>query len=489
VIGAGGRGRGIARRSKAVEGDGFDDIGISAPQASEQRPGEADPCRVGEPIVVQCVVGEPERTSEPESETFQVAKFNGDAGADVVGRAYRALDDDQGIEVRAGAAHLRRRVGADLRAAGQHGDPQRDRDEPRADEYQCAVVSVHVRVRTHGSAAGCRAAAGPEYEMMSRLTYIVIWSVALIGTSVSAQERVPRLSIVPRNPQAGSLVRISINGLTRDTTLEVTGTMAGEPLHFRADSTGALRAFGPVPVDVSDSVLARVQIRREAGGAGVTTDTLIQALHFPHRPPQQPTLRGRSRRARRLRVDRRFSTRPDSALEARIESEGARARDVGRRAHHTPQLWTASFVAPRAARITSGFGSGRVFNGRVSSSHGGVDFAGHTGDIVRAANRGVVALVDSFFLAGNVIYLDHGDGVVTGYFHLSHQNVATGDTVERGQEIGLVGATGRVTGPHLHWAARYGELTVDPMDLIVLTGGSVRAPRAKSGRKRPRGKK
>jgi murein DD-endopeptidase MepM/ murein hydrolase activator NlpD len=99
-----------------------------------------------------------------------------------------------------------------------------------------------------------------------------------------------------------------------------------------------------------------------------------------------------------------------------------------------------------------------------------VDFAGALGAPVRAANRGVVALVANFFLAGNVVYIDHGAGVVTGYFHLSRTLVAEGDTVARGQQIGLVGATGRVTGPHLHWSARYGALTVNPLDLIAIGG-------------------
>lgn len=109
-----------------------------------------------------------------------------------------------------------------------------------------------------------------------------------------------------------------------------------------------------------------------------------------------------------------------------------------------------------------------MFNGRVASRHLGVDFSGGLGAPVRAANRGVVALVETFFLAGRVVYVDHGAGVVTGYFHLSRALVAPGDTVARGQQIGLVGATGRVTGPHLHWTARYGALTVNPLDLIAI---------------------
>lgn len=112
-----------------------------------------------------------------------------------------------------------------------------------------------------------------------------------------------------------------------------------------------------------------------------------------------------------------------------------------------------------------------MFNGRVASRHLGVDFRGKRGAPVHAANRGVVALVDTFFLAGNVVYIDHGGGLVTGYFHLSETLVSTGDTVSRGQIIGSVGATGRVTGPHLHWSARYGALPVNPLDLIPLKSG------------------
>lgn len=131
-------------------------------------------------------------------------------------------------------------------------------------------------------------------------------------------------------------------------------------------------------------------------------------------------------------------------------------------------MWTASFLKPRTSVVTSEFGSGRSFNDKVTSRHLGVDFRGAVGEQVRAANRGVVALVDRFFLAGNVVYIDHGGGVVTSYFHLSKTLVAPGDSVKRGQVIGVVGKTGRVTGPHLHWAARYGENTVNPLDLLAI---------------------
>jgi murein DD-endopeptidase MepM/ murein hydrolase activator NlpD len=167
-------------------------------------------------------------------------------------------------------------------------------------------------------------------------------------------------------------------------------------------------------------------------------------------------------------VDSSFTRPLDSITAARVARENERAREVGKRAHDSPLMWTASFIRPRTSAITSEFGSGRLFNGRMTSRHLGVDFRGAVGEPVRAANRGVVALVDNFFLAGNVVYIDHGGGLVTAYFHLSKPLVSVGDTVARGQVIGLVGATGRVTGPHLHWAARYGAITVNPLDLVSL---------------------
>lgn len=290
---------------------------------------------------------------------------------------------------------------------------------------------------------------------------------ALIPISISsaAAAQGPRLQIEPRQPATGALTRLTIDRLTsHDSIVRVTGTMAGEPLHFRRLDSERMQALGAIPIDASDSVVAQVVVERQSG----TLDSLRLALKYPHQAPPVGQARGRPARASRLRVDPKFTRRLDSATEARIERENELARSVGHRAQDTPQLWSESFARPRQAKVTSRFGTGRVFNGRVTSSHLGIDYRGATGDPIYAANRGVVALVDSFFLAGNVVYIDHGDGIVTGYFHMSLPKVAVGDTVERGQEIGLVGATGRVTASHLHWSARFGALTIDPADLLGL---------------------
>ncbi len=120
--------------------------------------------------------------------------------------------------------------------------------------------------------------------------------------------------------------------------------------------------------------------------------------------------------------------------------------------------------------MTSGFGTARVFNGTVTGRHLGTDFSGAIGAPVYAANAGRVALVADFYLAGTVVYLDHGEGLISGYFHLHRARVAIGDLVTRGQRIGDVGQSGRVTGPHLHWVTRYGGVSVDPMSVVRLLG-------------------
>lgn len=312
--------------------------------------------------------------------------------------------------------------------------------------------------------------------------------VSRVPTAPAITPPSPRLAIEPRGAGGGTLVHLTIDRLPRyvgtdgtvDSIASVTGTMADEALHFypmtAADGTlEKLEALGAVPLDVSDSLVARVEVARVSGAI----DTLHVSLRYPHQAPSRPTAvatrpsrvsrsSALTRALRRLHVDRQFTRPMDSATAARVDQENELAREIGRKSQATPRLWTLSFLRPRDSKVTSRFGSGRLFNGRVQSSHLGIDYRGAMGDAIHAANRGVVALVASFFLAGNVVYIDHGDGIVTGYFHMSQPEVAVGDTVERGQEIGLVGATGRVTGPHLHWSARFGAITIDPGDLLHL---------------------
>lgn len=118
--------------------------------------------------------------------------------------------------------------------------------------------------------------------------------------------------------------------------------------------------------------------------------------------------------------------------------------------------------APVQGRLSSPFGLRRFFNGEERNPHSGLDFAVPTGTSVKAPADGVVTIVDDYFFNGKTIFIDHGQGLVTMYCHLSAQNVTVGQQVKRGQVIGKVGATGRATGPHLHWNVSLNNQRVDP---------------------------
>ncbi|WP_243310065.1 M23 family metallopeptidase [Fundidesulfovibrio agrisoli] len=138
------------------------------------------------------------------------------------------------------------------------------------------------------------------------------------------------------------------------------------------------------------------------------------------------------------------------------------------------RLWSLPLLRPVPGEVTSAFGLRRILNGQPRSSHSGLDLDGFKGEPVLAAGQGRVALVGDFYYNGKSVFLDHGNGVFSMYFHLSGIGVAEGQRVERGQEIGRVGATGRATGPHLHFGLKILGQNVDPTSLFeagVTSGG------------------
>ena len=262
------------------------------------------------------------------------------------------------------------------------------------------------------------------------------------------------IETVPARPIQGSLFRVRVTATTPAPVFELDGAVAGQRLHFRTDDRVIWESLAAVPVDSTDSIGVTLVLRSSGPPDTVRTRIAVGAGDYPHET---------------LRVAPAMA-KPDSAAQRRIEQEIARARAVSQAAHDTPKQWAGPFLRPRPGRITSPFGTAREYNGEVTSRHLGTDFAGAIGAPVYATNDGRVALVARFYLAGNVVYLDHGDGLISAYFHLSRTLVKEGDVVKRGQRIGNVGATGRVTGPHLHWVMRYGSVTVDPMSVLGLIG-------------------
>ncbi|MYC91773.1 MAG: M23 family metallopeptidase [Gemmatimonadetes bacterium] len=257
----------------------------------------------------------------------------------------------------------------------------------------------------------------------------------------------------PAEPTQGHLFLIRVAAPPDSGAVSATGEAGGETLHFHATDSG-LESFAPVPINATDSIDAWVRATYPDGR------TQADSLRIP-------IVEG-TYEHERLTVAPRFGSPPNEEDQARLARDREKAARVSRDAGATPRLWSPTMVMPRPYRVTSEFGTGREFNGQISSRHMGLDLQGFTGDTVVAAADGVVALVDGFLYAGNLVYLNHGGGVVSGYFHLSEQLVEAGDTVTAGTPIGRVGATGRVTGPHLHWVVRYGSTTVDPRSLLAL---------------------
>lgn len=125
-----------------------------------------------------------------------------------------------------------------------------------------------------------------------------------------------------------------------------------------------------------------------------------------------------------------------------------------------------AFIKPVEGPYSSPFGLKRFYNGEPRNPHSGLDIAAPTGTPIKSPAQGKVVLTGNFFFNGNVVYIDHGQGVVTMYCHLDRIDVKTGDVLEKGQPLGTVGATGRVTGPHLHWSVSLNNARIDPMLLL-----------------------
>jgi murein DD-endopeptidase MepM/ murein hydrolase activator NlpD len=167
-----------------------------------------------------------------------------------------------------------------------------------------------------------------------------------------------------------------------------------------------------------------------------------------------------------LSVEKKF-TEPSPDQQAQI-AEGVKIKQDYLSRVTTDREWDGTFAAPVDAATSDVYGSQRVFNGVAQRPHWGLDYRVHTGTPVAAMNSGTVLLARFLYFEGNCVVIDHGQGLLTLYFHLSEFKVKEGDPVKRGEEIGLSGGTGRATGPHLHVAVRWQGTYLDPARLLQL---------------------
>jgi hypothetical protein len=259
------------------------------------------------------------------------------------------------------------------------------------------------------------------------------------------------ISARARSMQPGEVVVLSIGNEGRSDSVRVRAFNQSIPTYRDGDAWTAM-----VGIDL-DTKPGTYQVAVESGSGPDIVHATYPLKILP-----------RAFRTRRLTVDQAFVTPPKSE-EPRIEREAALLAATWRASAAT-RLWTTGFERPVPQAANSAFGTRSIFNGKPRNSHGGADFLSPAGTPIQAPNAGRIAVARNLYYSGNTVIIDHGIGVFSTLAHLSRIDVHEGDVVTPGQVIGLVGATGRVTGPHLHWAVRIADARVDPLSLLDVLG-------------------
>lgn len=254
----------------------------------------------------------------------------------------------------------------------------------------------------------------------------------------------PALTVAPPAARPGDavLLRVALSSSAPQ------GTLAGRALHFWRTGQGEYWALSALPIET------RVGTAR----------ALVQADGSSLSAPLEVVEPGFTIHA--LTLDKKY-VEPPRSVEKRI-ADDHQAFVVAFSRPFAPPLFQTGFDWPRRAPTSGRFGDQRVLNGKKPSVHYGLDITGPRGAPVAASNDGVVAIARNAYLSGNTVVIWHGAGIYTAYFHLDRMAVKTGERVARGEVIGALGATGRATGPHLHWGVKVDGLYIDPMSLLAV---------------------
>ncbi|HUK32246.1 MAG TPA: M23 family metallopeptidase [Candidatus Acidoferrum sp.] len=297
----------------------------------------------------------------------------------------------------------------------------------------------------------------PKWDACAKVLPAAFFILSLFSTATRAQapQACPdnlRLKVSPPQTSQGTLLRVELrSGISLS---DVKGTWAGHEVSFWQDDADANVRRAYLGVDLGQSpgpgtftVTAKVQNGESVVCSGEVT---VRAGHFA---------------IEKLTVDQKY-VEPNPEDAARAEKEGERLNAIYA-TRTAEKMWNGNFRFPLAGpRRGSNFGTRRILNGEARSPHSGLDIHAATGTPVHASQRGRVVLAEELYFAGTTVVLDHGMGIYTSYLHLSKIDVKEGDLVDAGALIGLVGATGRVTGPHLHWGLEVNESRVNPLQIL-----------------------
>jgi murein DD-endopeptidase MepM/ murein hydrolase activator NlpD len=271
--------------------------------------------------------------------------------------------------------------------------------------------------------------------------------VAIAAAISAAQTSRPPIAVEARSVQPGELVVLTLNASSTDAP--------------------SVRAFDKTIAAFHDQkgwqAIVGIDLDAKPGRYVVSVDG--PKLHATHELVVQP----KTFRTRRLTVNPDFVTPPPGTAD-RIERDN-RLLSHAWQSSAAERLWHDPFERPVKEEANSAFGTRSIFNGQPRNAHGGADFLSPAGTPIRSPNAGHVLIAEDLYFSGNTVVIDHGLGLFSMLAHLSAFDVHEGDEVARGQVLGRVGATGRVTGPHLHWAVRANGARVDPLSLLAVLGG------------------
>ena len=283
---------------------------------------------------------------------------------------------------------------------------------------------------------------------------LLVGTVLCLATAEVGGAKAPVLDVRhrARAVQPGEVVVVEVR--PSEPLVTVRATVFGTTTRFFPVGNGDLWV-GLIGIDIETKPGEYAAAVRATTGRG---DTVRAAYDLIVAPKKFPT--------RHLSVNPRFIDPPADVLD-RIQREATRQAEIFATASQVRQ-WRGGFLRPVLGEATSSFGRRSVYNGESRSPHSGTDFRSAAGTPIRAPNAGTIVLAGEQYFSGNIVIIDHGWGLYSYFAHLSAIDVAEGDRVESGDVVGLVGATGRVTGPHLHWTVRLNEARVDPLSLMGL---------------------
>lgn len=281
--------------------------------------------------------------------------------------------------------------------------------------------------------------------------------VALLAVAACAAPPPPPTLAVTARSRALHPGEVVILTITADAPLTAVRARAFDRVLPSTKAGEGWRVLVGVDLDVTPGTHpVAVEADSATGPATATYDLVITEKAFP---------------TRRLKVNPDFVNPPKSAL-ARIQEESTLMNAIWSAPPTELPSAALTFIAPVPHPANSAFGTRSIFNGEPRGAHSGADFLSPTGTPVRAPAAGTVVLARDLYYSGGSVVIDHGLGLFSFFAHFSAITAKVGDVVKAGDVVGKVGATGRVTGPHLHWTARLNYARVDPLALLELLKAS-----------------